>query len=163
MSSIHPYTEHVEKTCRRPGPARGTRVLVASGSRLFAEALMLTLDVNPLLEPIGYALDAWESLQLTSELEPDVVIAAELPGIDTVTFARLTHELAPPVRIIILAEALAPSEVERAYAAGAADYLPSDRSADDLLSAIEGAQIRQARFERSAVGTRRPAWDRAEA
>ena len=163
MSSIHPYTEHVEQTRRRPGPACATRVLVASGSRLFAETLMLTLDVNPLLEPIGYALDPWESLQLTSELEPDVVVAADLPGIDTVTFARLTHDLAPRVRIIVLSEALAPSEVERAYAAGAADYLPSDRSADDLLSAIEGAQIRQARFERSAVGARRPAWDRAEA
>jgi DNA-binding NarL/FixJ family response regulator len=144
-----------------------TRVLVASGNRLFAETLMLTLEVDPLLEPVGYALDPWESLQLTSELEPDVLVAADVPAIDTVTLARLTHELAPTVRIIVLAETLAPSEVEGAYAAGVADYLPSDRSASDLLAAIEGACVRQARFERSAArraphGEPSPLWDRAE-
>jgi DNA-binding NarL/FixJ family response regulator len=53
--------------------------------------------------------------------------------------------------------------VEAAYAAGAADYLPWDVYADELLTAIEGACSRQLRFERAARLEPQPAtWARAE-
>src|SRR6266542_5289369 len=71
---------------------RQTRVLVVDDSRLVAEALMFTLDSDPLLEPIGYALDGWEALELISALDPDVLlVGSELVGLDRRAFTRLVH------------------------------------------------------------------------
>jgi DNA-binding NarL/FixJ family response regulator len=163
--STHATLDALERTLHRPRPCGGTRVLVASASRLYAEALMLTVDVDPQLEPIGYALDPSEALELIDELEPDVILVGDLREIDNVTFTRIVHALSPRVRIIVLADRLVPAEVEAAYAAGAADYLAADVYADDLLAAIEASCARQVRFERSVVAAA-PAvesWLRAEA
>jgi DNA-binding NarL/FixJ family response regulator len=163
--STHATPDALERTLYRPRPCGGTRVLIASASRLFAEALMLTVDVDPQLEPIGYALDASEALELIDELEPDVVVAAALPAIDGVTFTRIVHALSPRVRIILLGERLVPEQVEAAYAAGAADYLAADVYADDVLAAIEAACMRQLRFDRSVATSAAfvEPWARAEA
>ena len=93
-----------------------------------------------------------------------MILVGELAAIDYVMFTRITHALAPRVRIVVLAETLVPAQVEAAYAAGAADYLPWDVYADDLLEAIESACLRQARFERGAasVAAAPDAWIRTE-
>jgi len=130
---------------------RQTRVLVVDDSRLVAEALMFTLDSDPLLEPIGYALDGWEALELISALDPDVLlVGSELVGLDSRAFTRLVHMVWPRMLIIVLAQTQVPHEVEEAYGLGAADYLPKDRSADELLDAINAACARQARAGREA-------------
>ena len=126
-----------------------TRVLVVDDSRLLAESLMFTLESDPLLEPIGYALDGWEALELISAFEPDaLLVGSELVGLDSLAFTRLVHMVWPQVLIIVLAEAQVPREVEEAYAVGAADYLPKDRSADELLDAIHAARARREKADR---------------
>jgi DNA-binding NarL/FixJ family response regulator len=128
---------------------RQTRVLVVDDSRLVAEALMFTLESDPQLEPIGYALDGWEALELISELDPDVLlVGSELVGLDSLAFTRLVHMVWPRVLIIVLAQTQVPHEVEEAYGLGAADYLPKDRSADELLDAINAACARRTRASR---------------
>ena len=47
------------------------RVLVAEDSRLVAEALMFSLDTDPKLEAIGYALNGWDALEYIETLKPD--------------------------------------------------------------------------------------------
>jgi len=75
-----------------------TRVLVAESNRLVAEALMLAIDVEPTLEPIGYALDGWEAIELIERLGPDViVIGAKLAGLDAFTLTGLLNEFWPSV------------------------------------------------------------------
>src|SRR4051812_32665526 len=113
------------------------RVLVADNSRLFAEALMFTLDGDPKLEAIGYGLNGWDALDLVGSLEPDVVLVGRgLTGIDQIELTSWLHVLHPQVLPILLCETLVPDEVKAAYAAGAADCLPASRSADELLHAI---------------------------
>jgi DNA-binding NarL/FixJ family response regulator len=125
------------------------RVLIAEDSRLVAEALMFSVETDPKLEPIGYGLDAWEALEYVATLEPDVVLVGpRLTGLDPLEFCRLAHELFPQVLLIVLCERLVPTEVEAAYAAGAADCLPVARSVDQLLRAISDARTRQEAFER---------------
>jgi DNA-binding NarL/FixJ family response regulator len=136
----------------QPPPRRlPIRVLVAHDSRLLAEALMFTLETDPILEPIGYALDGWEAFELVSTLRPDVVLVGpELSGLDGISFIRFVHMVWPQVRIIVLAETQVPHEVEEAYGVGATDYLPNDRSTDELLDAISSACLRQVAFDRGA-------------
>jgi DNA-binding NarL/FixJ family response regulator len=137
---------------RRPPirPDGQIRVLIADDSRLVAEALMFALDSDPAMEAIGYGLDGWEALELAAMLEPDVILlGTQLPGLDTLTFTRLVRAFRPQTLVIVLAQTQIPHEVEAAYAVGAADYLPKDRSADDLLAAIGAACARRATFERS--------------
>jgi DNA-binding NarL/FixJ family response regulator len=134
----------------QPAPRRlPIRVLVAHDSRLLAEALMFTLETDPMLEPIGYALDGWEAFELVSTLRPDVILAGpELSGLDGLSFIRFVHMVWPQVRIIVLADTQVPHEVEEAYGVGASDYLPNDRSTNELLDAIGSACLRQAAFDR---------------
>jgi DNA-binding NarL/FixJ family response regulator len=145
-------------TVRRAEPSPASRadgqirVLIADDSRLVAEALMFALDSDPAIEAIGYALDGWEALELAAALDPDVILLDEqLPELDTLTFTRLVRAFRPETLVIVLAQSQVPHEVEAAYAVGAADYLPKDRSADELLDAIESACARRATFERSTT------------
>jgi len=133
------------------GARRATRVMVVDDSRLVAEALMFTLESDPALEPIGYALDGWEALELISAFQPDaLLVGSAIVGLDSVAFTRLVHMVWPQLLIIVLAPTQVPREVEEAYAAGAADYLPKDRSADELLEAIHAACTRRERADRNS-------------
>src|SRR5207248_1979260 len=60
------------------GARRATRVMVVDDSRLVAEALMFTLESDPALEPIGYALDGWEALELISAFQPDALLVGSV-------------------------------------------------------------------------------------
>jgi len=137
----------------RPVPRRlPIRVLVAHDSRLLAEALMFALETDPMLEPIGYALDGWEAFELVSTLRPDVILVGpELSGLDGLSLIRFVHMVWPRVRIIVLADTQVPHEVEEAYGVGASDYLPNDRSTDELLDAIGSACLRQVAFDRGSA------------
>jgi DNA-binding NarL/FixJ family response regulator len=133
-----------------PGSAaKRLRVLVAADSRLVAEALMFSLDTDPKLEPIGYALDGWEALEHVVMLEPDaVLVGPRLASLDPFKFSRFAHEISPDLLLIMLCERLVPANVEAAYAIGVADCLPVDRSVDQLLRAISDARLRQQAFQR---------------
>jgi DNA-binding NarL/FixJ family response regulator len=142
-----------------PATAKRLRVLVAADSRLVAEALMFSLDTDPKLDPIGYALDGWDALEHVAMLDPDVVLVGpRLASLDAFKFSRFAHELSPEVLLIMLCEQLVPASVEAAYAIGVADCLPMGRSIDELLRAISDARRRQQTFERGRrEAARRPA------
>ena len=79
------------------------RVLVAAEERLVAEALMFTLDTDPKVEAIGYAVNGWEALDYIWALNPDaVVVGPQLAGLDALGFCRFTHELFPDVLLVML-------------------------------------------------------------
>jgi DNA-binding NarL/FixJ family response regulator len=108
---------------------------------------MLALDVEPSLEPIGYALNGWEALELTESLGPDVlVVGPNLRSVDSLTLTRLVNECWPEVRVVVLTEPQALDYAGQAHAAGAAGCLPLDRSADELIEAITGATVRPLRL-----------------
>ena len=128
-----------------------TRVLFAESNRMVAEALMFAVDVEPSLEPIGYALEGWEALELAESLRPDVIVVGpHLEGLDSLTLTRLVNECWPSVHVVVLAEAHVPDQLGQAHAAGAAECVPLDRSADELIDAIAAAAKRPARL--AAVG-----------
>jgi DNA-binding NarL/FixJ family response regulator len=128
---------------RASGPIR---VLFAESSRMVAEALMLAIDLESSLEPIGYALEGWEALELVESLRPDVVVVGpRLPGLDGLTLNRLLNELWPPVRVVLLTDSQVPDATD------AVEYLPLDRSADELIETITAASASRPRL--AAVGS----------
>jgi DNA-binding NarL/FixJ family response regulator len=140
------------------------RVLVTEDRRLVAEALMFSLDTDPKLEAIGYALNGWEALEYIETLNPDVVLVGpRLSGLDPIGFCQFTHEIFPNVLLIMLCERLVPAAVESAYAIGVADCLPLERSVDDLLRSISDAQKRREAFARGRhQAAHRPVLDLAQ-
>ena len=124
-----------------------TRVLVAESSRMLAEALILAIDVEPSVEPIGYAVDGWEVLELTESLCPDVVVLGpRLKSLSSITLTRLLDECWPHVRVVVLTEPQRPEQIGAALAAGAAGCLPLNRSADELIDVITHASVRPLRL-----------------
>jgi len=120
------------------------RVLVADQSRLFAEAMMFTLDGDPKLEAIGYGLNGRDALELVATLEPDVVLVGEnLGDMDQLGLTSRLRLLFPATLPILLCDRLVPERVEAAYDVGAVDCVPASRSADELLHAISSARKRQ--------------------
>ena len=112
------------------GSPGSIRVLLAEPNRMIAEALMISIDIEPSVEPIGYALDGWSALELVESLAPDViVVGSKLGGLDSLTLARLLNEHWPRVRVVMLREAHGP-------AADIAYCLPLDCSTDELIDAI---------------------------
>ena len=123
------------------------RVLFAESDRLVAEALMSAIDVEQSLEPIGYALDTWDLLELTESLIPDVIVVGpHVRGLDGEALTRLLNELFPCTRVVLLTAAPRAA----ADADGPTSYLPLDGSTEDLINAIVEAPTHPARL--SLVG-----------
>ena len=87
----------------RGSKAAPGRVLIADRNRLFAEALMVTIDVEPSLEPIGYALESREAIELAEALEPDVVvIGTSFAQRDIAMLRTLIGALCPEAEVVVL-------------------------------------------------------------
>jgi DNA-binding NarL/FixJ family response regulator len=122
------------------GAAGSIRVLLAEPNRMVAEALMISIDIGPSVEPIGYALDGWAALELVESLDPDVIVVGpRLTGLDSVTLARLLDEHWPRIRVVML------TDPTRHRPAPESSYdLPLDCSTDELIDAIVTVSARRA-------------------
>jgi DNA-binding NarL/FixJ family response regulator len=113
------------------------RVLIADDHRLFAEALGLSIGVDPRIEPVGRASNGEEAVRLALELRPDVVLMdLEMPVLDGIGATQAVREALPACRVIVLTAAPAAENVARARAAGAAAYLTKGCSTQDVIEAV---------------------------
>jgi DNA-binding NarL/FixJ family response regulator len=122
---------------KSPGPIR---VLIADDHRLFAEALEAILAGESALEVVGRARNGAEALELSLELEPDVVLMdISMPVLDGVEATRRIPEARPDACVLMLTGSNAAVDVDRSRDAGAAGYVTKDRIASELIEAILGA------------------------
>jgi len=113
------------------------RVLLADDHRLFAEALEAILAGESSIEVVGRARNGAEALELTLELEPDVVLMdISMPVMDGVEATRRIREARPGACVLMLTGSNAAVDVDRARDAGAAGYVTKDRIASQLVEAI---------------------------
>ena len=115
------------------------RILIADDEPLFAEALELLLGADERIEVVGRAGDGASAVELTRDLEPDLVLMdLSMPGMDGFS---ATEEIArdPGVRVLVLTGSDDPADVAKARRAGAVGYITKDQIADTLVSAILGA------------------------
>ena len=113
------------------------RVLIADDHRLFAEALEAILAGESSIEVVGRARNGAEALELTLDLEPDVVLMdISMPVMDGVEATRRIREARPGACVLMLTGSNARDDVDRARKAGAAGYVTKDRIAAELVDAI---------------------------
>jgi DNA-binding NarL/FixJ family response regulator len=113
------------------------RVLIADDHRLFAEALEAILSGESRIDVVGRARNGAEALELSLELEPDVVLMdISMPVMDGIEATRRIRESRPNACVVMLTGSSSAADVDRSRDAGAVGYVTKDRIASELLEAI---------------------------
>lgn len=108
------------------------RVLLVDDDPAFAELITCVLSLDG-VDVLGHAHDGAEGVELTLELEPDVVVMdVRMPRMDGLEATRRIVGAVPGARVLVVSSSKDPDDVERARDAGAAGYLPKDRAATEL-------------------------------
>src|SRR3712207_6312670 len=111
-------------TAHPPASSDRVRVLIADDHRMFAEALMSTLSEDERVDVIGIAHNGQEALDLTAELQPDVVLMdIGMPLLDGVEATRRIRESCGSTQVLVLTGSAEPDAATRARAAGAAGFV----------------------------------------
>ncbi|MDR1426179.1 MAG: response regulator [Bifidobacteriaceae bacterium] len=117
-------------------PGAGRTVVVAEDEALIRLDVVETLREAG-FEVVGEAQDGEEAVELTRDLEPDLVVMdVKMPGMDGIAAAEeiAQDHLAPVVMLTAFSQA---DLVERARDAGAMAYVVKPFTSADLLPAIE--------------------------
>jgi len=79
------------------------RILVADDHSSFRHMLRDYLELNPNWEVCGEASDGFEAVEMSEELNPDLVIMdLDMPRLNGFEATRRIHQTLPQIRILIL-------------------------------------------------------------
>jgi DNA-binding NarL/FixJ family response regulator len=102
--------------------------------------LQLLLELSGEMQIVGQANNGQEAVHLAATLLPDVILMdLELPGQDGFEATRQIKSQQPALRIVILSMHASPVDHERAWAAGADDFVVKGSGYETLRNAILGA------------------------
>lgn len=113
------------------------RILIADDHGLLRAGLRTLLNAEPDLEVVGEAADGEETLRLTRELQPDVVLMdISMPGCGGIETTRRLVDLRSAVRVLILTVHEDTALLQAAIRAGAAGYILKRAVDVELIGAI---------------------------
>jgi len=120
-----------------------TRILLVDDQVLYREAMRGLIDRWPEFDVVAEASDGCEAVSLARELYPDLVLMdVRMPHMDGVEAARLIHDEAPEIAIVMLTVESEKRIVFDALGNGVRGYLLKDTPArklrDRLHSIIAG-------------------------
>jgi two-component system, NarL family, response regulator LiaR len=128
------------------------RVLIVDDHAVVRQGLKMFFGLDPDLEVVGEAENGEESIRLTRDLNPDVVLMDLLmpvmDGIDAITHIRRDF---PDTEVIALTSVLEDEAVMKAMRAGAIGYLLKDTQAEELRRAIKAAAAGQVQLSPQAA------------
>jgi DNA-binding NarL/FixJ family response regulator len=113
------------------------RVLLADDQALVRQGFRLILELEEDMEVIGEAANGREAIQLTRELEPDVVVMdIRMPEGDGLEATRRLRAAGARSRILVLTTFDLNEYVYEAMRAGASGFLLKDVPSDQLVAGI---------------------------
>jgi two-component system response regulator DesR len=113
------------------------RVLIVEDQRMLRTALSALLALEDDIEIVGSAADGLEGMELTRELQPDIVIAdIEMPKKTGLELADWIRHKKLATRVIIVTTFARSGYLRRALDAGVSGYLLKDSPGDVLPNAI---------------------------
>ncbi len=113
------------------------RVLIADDHAAVRQALIRSFQQKEDIEIIGEAEDGCSAVDMTGQLEPDVVIMdIMMPRLDGIGATRQIAEQHPTVRVVGLSVHASKPYVSRMLAAGAAGYILKDDDFEELVKAV---------------------------
>ena len=132
------------------------RVLIVDDSAYVRKVVAQMLGRSPFVEVVGTARDGREALELTAELNPDVITCdLNMPVMDGITFVRTQMAERPTPIVIISIAAGAGEQVLAALDAGAVDFVQKPTAlaterlmdmADELVEKVKAAARAPRRF-----------------
>jgi DNA-binding NarL/FixJ family response regulator len=112
-------------------------VLIADDHPVVRQGISVLLSVHDDMVVVGEAADGQEALELTGQLQPDVLLLdLKLPGLDGVAVLGQLPERSARTRALVLTSAADQAQVTLALRAGAAGFLYKDIDPDALVRAI---------------------------
>jgi DNA-binding NarL/FixJ family response regulator len=119
------------------------RVVVVDDDPLFAEALALTLAVDPRIAVAGIAHDGLEALQLCRRHKPDVVLMdLHMPGLDGLETTRRIRDTLPGIQVVMLTSDDDVAAMDTSIRAGATRFLVKGASLDEVRDVVVSVSFR---------------------
>ena len=113
------------------------RILIVEDQGMLRSALSALLALEDDIDVVGSAGDGIEGIELTQELNPDIVIAdIEMPKKTGLELADWIKKNKPATRVIIVTTFARAGYLRRALDAGVSGYLLKDSPGDILPNAI---------------------------
>ena len=149
-----PPHERRDMTLRREMQQTGAtvRVLVVEDHRMFAEAIVATLETQPGIDVVGIAGTAAAAVTQSQRLRPSVVLMDyRLPDGMGTAAARVIRTNDPLARVLILTASAEESLVREVVRAGCSGILTKGRGLDDLVAAVRSAAAGETVFAPSLL------------
>src|SRR5215211_1694345 len=128
-----------------------TRVIIVDDVSETRENVRKLLQFESDVDVVGTARTGKEAIQLSQELNPDVVLMdINMPDMDGISATEAIRAKQPAVQVIILSVQGDQNYMRRAMLAGARDFLTKPPMGDELISAVRRAGS-MAQTERSKV------------
>ena len=113
------------------------RVIIADDQPLVRSGFRMVIEERPDLELVGEASDGAQAIELTRELDPDVVLMdVRMPNLDGVEATRRLVESGTQARVLVLTTFDLDEYVYAAIRAGASGFLLKDVEPAELVDAI---------------------------
>lgn len=130
------------------------RVLIVDDQTVVREGLAAILSTDPEIEVVGLAGDGREALEMTAELQPDVVLMdLKMPVLDGVQATQKLQHRHPGISVLVLSTYADDDWVLSALRAGAAGYLLKDTRRETLIAAIKGTAEGRSYLDPTVAGT----------
>ena len=127
------------------------RVIIVDDVSETRENVRKLLQFESDVDVVGTARTGKEAIQLSQELNPDVVLMdINMPDMDGIAATEAIHAKQPAVQVVILSVQSDQNYMRRAMLAGARDFLTKPPMGDELISAVRRAGS-MAQTERSKV------------
>jgi pilus assembly protein CpaE len=125
------------------------RVMIVDDVSETRENVRKLLQFESDVDVVGVARTGKEAIQLSQELNPDVVLMdINMPDMDGISATEAIRSKLPAVQVVILSVQSDQNYMRRAMLAGARDFLTKPPMGDELISAIRRAGA-MAQSERS--------------
>ena len=116
------------------------RVMIVDDVSETRENVRKLLQFESDVDVVGVARTGKEAIQLSQELNPDVVLMdINMPDMDGISATELIRSKQPAVQVVILSVQSDQNHMRRAMLAGARDFLTKPPMGDELISAIRRA------------------------
>ncbi|HXF83816.1 MAG TPA: response regulator [Anaerolineales bacterium] len=116
------------------------RVMIVDDVSETRENVRKLLQFEPDVEVVGIARTGKEAIQISQELNPDVILMdINMPDMDGIAATEAIRSRQPAVQVVILSVQGDQNYMRRAMLAGARDFLTKPPLGDELISAIRRA------------------------